>query len=152
MSWITVAVEGSKALGQWQQGQYAAGQSRLQAQADEYQGQIERETALKTAELIRRAGRRQAGAANAAYAGAGVKVGEGSALETERQIYQDSEHDAFQAILEGNRRARGYTTQASMERINASQQETAGIVNAFGSVLQGGQSYMRANGGWKTKG
>lgn len=150
MSWISVAVVGSSALGQIQQGRYAAGQSRLQAAQDEYQAQVEEDTAMKTAELIRRAGKRQAGAANAAYAAAGVKVGEGSALEVEGQIYRDSEKDAFQAILEGGRRARGLRTDATMGRENASMQQTAGIVNAVGTVLGGVRDYKR--GGWKTGG
>ena len=88
--------------------------------------------------------------ANAAFAGAGVKVGEGSAAEVERDITQGYEHDAFQALLEGGRRASGLRLDGQLTRINGDMQETAGYVNAVGTVLSGVQSYMRQSGGWKT--
>lgn len=150
MSWLTAAVTGMNALNQVQQGRYAKAQAGLQAQALDYQAKVEQDNALKTAELIRRAGRRQVGQANAAYAAAGVKVGEGSALETERYIEQGVESDAFQALLGGDRRAAGLRLDGQLARIDGSMQKTAGYVNAVGTVLSGVQSYMRQSGGWKT--
>ena len=103
---------------------------------------IERETHKLEKRLCR-----QVGQANAAFAGAGVKVGEGSAREVERQINQDVEHDAFQTILEGDRRSLGLKTQATMARIDGSMKQTAGYVNAAGSLLATGyQAYTK----WKT--
>jgi hypothetical protein len=89
----------------------------------------------------------QVGAANAAYAGAGVKVGEGSAARREQEITQDYEHDAYQAILEGKRRARGLQTDAQMTRIDGSAWQTAGYVNAAGTLLGGAYQGMRSTAG-----
>lgn len=151
MSFVAVAVTGFNAFQNIQAGKYAQGQANLSAMQLEYQGKIERETALETARVIRRAGRKVLGQATAAYAGAGVKVGEGSASEVERQITQDVEHDAYQAILEGNRRARGMETQGALTRIDGDLRARAGYVNAIGTVLGGGYQAMRANG-WRTAG
>lgn len=148
MAFVTVAIN---ALGQIQQGRYANSQAQLQAQSEEFQAHVEEQTALQTAGVIRRAGRRTVGAANAAYAGAGVVVGEGSAGEVERDITQGYEHDAYQAILEGKRRSLGLTTDATLTRIAGSQAQTAGMVNAVGSALQGGYKALKASG-WRTGG
>ena len=148
MAFVTTAFN---AYGKIQQSKYAQGQANLQAQQSDYQAGIEQKAGLQTAQIIRRAGTRQVGAANAAYAGAGVKVGEGSALETERQIGLDSEHDAFQAILQGDRRAAGLRTDASLSRINGNALQTAGYVNAAGTLLSGGYQGLKASG-WRTAG
>jgi hypothetical protein len=148
MSWVTVAVGASSALSQINAGKYAKGQSDLQAQQSEYQAAAEQKAALNTAAIIRRAGRRQLGQATAAYASAGVQVGEGSAGEVERQITQDVEHDAFQTILQGDRRALGLRTDATLMRIDGKSKETAGYVNAVGTLLSTG---AQAYGGWKTR-
>lgn len=151
MSWVRVAVTGMTAFNNVQQGRYAKAQAGLQAAMSDYQAQVEQDNALKTAEIIRRAGRKQVGQANAAFAGAGVKVGEGSAAEVERDITQGYEQDAFQAILEGNRRARGLQTDAAMERAQGRMAQAAGYVNAVGTVLGGAYQGMKSNG-WRTGG
>jgi len=151
MAYVMVAVAGFNALNAIQQGRTAKGQADLQAQQSEYQAQQEQETALETARIIRRAGRRQVGAATAGYAAAGVRVDQGSAADVQGQIAQDVEHDAFQAILDGGRRAGALRTDAALTRINGRMQRSAGYVNAVGSVLQGGASALRA-GGWRTGG
>lgn len=151
MSWVRVAVTGMTAFNNVQQGRYAKAQAGLQAAMSDYQAQVEQDNALKMAEIIRRAGRKQVGQANAAFAGAGVKVGEGSAAEVERDITQGYEQDAFQAILEGNRRARGLQTDAAMERAQGRMAQAAGYVNAVGTVLGGAYQGMKSNG-WRTGG
>lgn len=149
MSYVTVAITAANAFTQVQSGKFAKGQANLQAGQMDYQAQVEQDNALKTARIIRNAGRKTVGSANAAYAAAGVKVGEGSAGDTERQIYQDVEHDAFQALLEGNRRGRGMQTEAAMTRIQGGMQQTAGYVNAAGTALGGLYQGSKANG-WRT--
>jgi hypothetical protein len=151
MAWVAVAIGGMNAMNQIQQGRYANAQAGLQAQQLDYQAQVEQDTALKTAEIIRRAGRRQVGQANATYAAAGVKVGEGSALETERQIDQDVEHDAFQTILEGSRRAGGLRADAAMTRADGRAREAAGYVNAVGTALGSAYQGLKSSG-WRTAG
>jgi len=151
MSWVLVAVTGMTAFNNVQQGRYAKAQAGLQAAMSDYQAQVEQDNALKTAEIIRRAGRKQVGQANAAFAGAGVRVGVGSASDVEREITQNYEHDAFQALLEGGRRAFGLQLDSELTRINGRMQAAAGGVNAVGTVLGGTYGAMRANG-WRTAG
>lgn len=151
MSWVTVAMTGMNAFNQIQQGRTAKAQAGNQAAMADYQAKVEQENALKTAEVIRRAGRRQVGQAVAAFAGAGVKVGEGSAGEVERDITQGYEDDAFQALLDGGRRASGLRLDGQLTRIDGSQKQAAAYVNAAGTVLQGVGQYARATG-WTTKG
>jgi hypothetical protein len=151
MSWAQVAVTGMNAFNQVQQGRNARAQAGLQAAQSDYQAQVEKESALKTAEIIRRAGRKQVGQAAATFAAAGVKVGDGSAGEVERDIAQGYEHDAFQALLEGGRRASAMQLDGELTRINGRMQEVAGKVNAAGTVLGGTYGAMRSNG-WRSAG
>jgi hypothetical protein len=150
MSFVQVAVAGMNAYGQIQQGKIAKAQAGMQADSLDYQAKGEIDAATKYAAIIRRAGRKQIGATVAGYAGAGVKVGEGSAGEVEGQIQQDVEHDAFQAILDGGRRASGLQTDATMMRMQGKNAARAGMVNAVGTVLAGFANGAQANG-WNTK-
>ncbi len=147
MAFVSVAT----AAGQIMSGKFARAQANLQGDINDWQAGIERQTALKTAEMIRTAARRQVGSANAAAAAAGVVVGEGSSGEAERYIYEQSEKDAYQAILEGDRRARGLEVGGAFSRAQGRMAEAAGWLNATGTVLQGGYNMMRASG-WRTMG
>jgi hypothetical protein len=151
MSFVTVAITGFNAFQQVQAGKYANDQAQLQGAQLDRQAQVENGTALKTAAMIRRAGRRAVGQTNSAYAGSGVLVGQGSAGQVEGELVQDVEHDAFQALLEGHRRGRGLSTQADLTRIDGRMRQTAGYMNAVGSALGGGYQAMR-NNGWRTAG
>jgi hypothetical protein len=151
MSFVMVAVTGMNALGQVQQGRYANAQAKLQGSALDYQAKQEQEAAIKTAEIIRRAGRRQVGQATAGFAGAGVVVGQGSAGEVERDITQAYEADAFQALLEGGRRGGALQAEASMTRAGGRAAQSAGLVQAAGTVLGGVYGAARANG-WRSNG
>ena len=151
MSFVAVAVTGFNAISQIQAGRFANQQAGVQAQWSEFQADVEKQNALETARVIRRAGHRQQAAANAGYAAAGVQVGQGSADDVEREIGANTEHDTYQALLEGSRRGSGLQTQASFTRIQGSMAQTAGMVNAAGTALGGTYSAMRANG-WRTAG
>lgn len=151
MSYVNAAITASNAFNAFHQGKLGREQAEMQAMRLDYQAKLDRDAAMKTAEVIRRAGRKQVGAANAAYAGSGVVVGQGSAAEVEREITQDYEHDAFQALLEGDRSARGREVDARMARISGRATETAGMVNAFSTALAGGYQALKANG-WRTAG
>lgn len=151
MSFVSAAIAITSASQQVQAGKYANGQAKLQGQQLDYQAQVENDNAMKTAAIIRRAGRKQVGQANAAYGASGVVVGQGSAGDVEQEIRRDVEHDAFQALLEGSRRASGMSTQADLTRIDGGMRQTAGYVNAVGSALAGGYQAMR-NNGWRTSG
>lgn len=151
MSWVTVAVTGVSALNSISQGHTAKAQGALQQQADNYAAGVEEQSALETARIIRKAGARTVSAQTAAYAGAGVKVGEGSAAEVERQTNLDVEHDAFQALLEGSRRARGLRTQGAFAMGQGNAAQTAGYLNAATTVLAGGYGVLKSSG-WRANG
>lgn len=114
-----------------------------QASAD---AAAEKSAAMIQAERIRKIARRQAGEANAALAASGVKVGEGSALNINEEIYAGAEEDAVTTLFGGKTRAQQLQAQASADRIRGSQAMQAGYLNATSSALQGAASY----GNWKT--
>lgn len=151
MSYVQVAVVGLNAFQQVQGGNAARAGANVQGDQLDYQARIEQENALKMAAIIRRAGQRQMGQARGALAASGVKVDEGSALDIQQQIQHDSEGDAFQALLEGSRKARGLQVDAASVRAGGRLAQAAANVNAFGTILGGGYQAMRSNG-WRTNG
>jgi len=148
MSFVSVAVG---AFNQYNQGKLAKEQGAAAGALSDYQAQVEADQAQKLAAMIRRAGRKQQGAANAGYVAAGAKVGEGSAAEVEREIGHEVERDAFQALLEGDRRAAGLRLQGVNARAQGQMAYAAGIANATSTVLSGTNAAMRASG-WRTRG
>ncbi len=150
MSWAVAGVTAINVFSQIQQGNSAKSLANAQAGMNDYQAKVATDSASQTAALIRKAGRGQVGQANTSYAAAGVKVGEGSALETERQIDQNVEHDAFQAILDGQRKALGLQTDAKITRANGRAAQSAGYVNAMTAAVSGYGNAMKTTGGWKT--
>lgn len=120
-----------------QQGQLA------DAQADQLSMQAagERDSALATAQRIRRAGRAQQAEAKAAYAAAGVDVNRGTAVRVGDQIDLDSETDAYMAILQGERRGRTLDYEAKATRHAGRNARRAGVAGAFRSILGGAASY-----------
>ena len=147
MSYVMVAVAGVNAFNQVQGGKWQKAQGDLQAMQADYQAKQEREAAAGMAEVIRRAGRRQMGAATAGYAAAGVRVGEGSAGEVERDIGQAVEQDAFQTLLTGNRRAAGLELEGKVARIGGKLAQSASYAQAANTLAQG---YASGAKSWKT--
>lgn len=148
MSWVSVAVS---AYSQVQQGKLAAEQGKANKAMLDYQAQVENDNAMKVAAIIREAGRKQQGATMVAYAGAGVKVGEGSAAETDRAIAQSVEQDAFQALLDGGRRASGLRVEGVGALAQGKAAQAAGYANAATTLMSGSYAALRSNG-WRTKG
>jgi hypothetical protein len=151
MSWVNVAVAGTSILGGMMGAKSAGQQGDLQNLINEGNAKVAEDESMKMAAIIRRAGVRQVGAANAAFAGAGVKVGEGSAAEVERTVMQDYEHDAYQAILEGKRRALGLRTEGKFAQLQGDAQGAALQVNSMSSALGSAYTGMRGTG-WRTAG
>jgi hypothetical protein len=151
MSYVQVAIAGFNALQQVQVGQKAKRMGAIQGDAADYAAQQEREQALQTAVVIRRAGERQRGQARGALAASGVRVDEGSAALAQDEITRGAESDAFQALLEGGRKARGLETDGQMARISGRQQADAGKINAAGTLMSGVYGAAKANG-WRTAG
>lgn len=123
------------------QGEYAGSElssDQLNYNADQAEAQGE-----KNAALIRRAGQRVLGSQRAGYAASGVQIGEGSAGEVERETTTNIEHDAFQAILQGQRQALAMRTQAKLQHITARANRTAVLIDP---LFANGN----ASSGWKT--
>ena len=118
---------------------------QMQATADGLQQQGRDQAAL-----IRRAGRAIRGQQVAQYAANGVMIGEGSAGEVERQTVTDVEHDAFQAILQGDRQALALRTQDKVQRIAAKASQLAVLIDplfANPQAMQGWKTYSPASTG-----
>ena len=131
-------------------GKLAAEQGKANKAMLDYQAQVENDNAMKVAAIIREAGRKQQGATTVAYAGAGVKVGEGAA-ETDRAIAQSVEQDAFQALLDGGRRASGLRVEGVGALAQGKAAQAAGYANAATTLMSGSYAALRSNG-WRTKG
>lgn len=151
MSWVMVAVGGANAVGQVMGGINADRMAGVEAGQAEWLATLENDRAAREAGIIRRAGQAQAGEAKAAFAASGVKVDEGTAAEVQGQIIENSEADAFQALLEGGRRARGMQIEAAGIRARGRMARSAGAVNAYTSLLSTGAGAMQA-GGWRSNG
>lgn len=151
MSWFNVGATAITALGQINQGAAAAASGRLAAKQADYQAGIERENAQAQSVLIRKQRRYVVGSATAAAAASGVVAGEGSSGEINRQIYEDSEQDAYQAILSGNRRERELRLSGVASRTAGSIAQSNSNLQAFGTVLEGGYQAGKANGYFTNK-
>ena len=89
-----------------------------QAAEDDYEGQQAIEAGKQQAAIIQRAGQYATARATAAYAGSGVAVDSGSAVETATKITTDATHDAYMAILSGQKKANQLHAQGSIGSIN----------------------------------
>ena len=120
---------------------YQAAQAEADAEASQKAARVE-------ADRIRKAGARQAAAANAAMAASGVETGEGTALRITSGVTEDAEQDAYQTILNGVNSSSRLQAQAQADRFTGSNASTAGYINAGSSLLAGGS---KAYNGWKTR-
>lgn len=139
----TVLQAGSSIVqGEQQQEMYDA-----QAKIAERQSAQEADAAVAQAEKFRRAGKRQASAADAAYAASGVSVGVGTPVRVNESIQRDAEEDAYMNILTGKRRLQSGQEEAALNRRAGKNALTAGYMGAATSLLSGAAKY----GMWKAK-
>ena len=104
MAWVAIAAavisaaqqykqgQQAKAMGDWQQRQYAA------------DAQAEREAGIVRANQIRKQGAREQSTARAALAGSGVDTGSGTPIRIEGEIARNTEEEALNEILYGSRK------------------------------------------------
>lgn len=151
VSIIAAGSAGLQAAGSIQQGNAAARQANDAARGDDYQAALERDNAQAEAQRIRVAGERQRGATLAGAAASGVKIGEGSVLDAERQVMQDASRDEYMTILTGERRSDAYLREAAAKRAAGRDARRAGNLNAFTSLLSSGASSMKVSG-WRSNG
>lgn len=143
--WIMLASAAVGATAALYSADTAKNNAEANAELQRREGASEKDAAMAQAEKIRRAGRAQAAAANASLAASGVAVGEGTALRINEQIYQDSESDAYTALLTGTRRQRTSESAALISESEGRGAKTAGYLNATSSLLSSGANY----GKWK---
>lgn len=135
--------------GQLAQGRAAQRAANEQAAQFEYQALVDQDNARAEAALIRRQGRAARGQTVVAAAAAGVKIGEGSAGDAERQVMQDAETDAATAILNGDRAARGAAFQAGQARQSGRDARRASSYAALSTLMSAGAQGYKASGGFK---
>lgn len=131
--------------------QQAGKQAQLTADAQGEQSQLDANAAASAATVqadrIRRLARNQASEANAALAGSGVEVGEGTAVNINEEIIGNAEEDAVLTIFNGQaQKARG-SVDASNYRLAGSQARSTANAQSVSSVLSTGANLAMA--GWK---
>jgi hypothetical protein len=110
------------------------------------EAKIARSEADQQAIAIRRQGEGAKGAARAALAASGVSLaGGGTVDQIEQQITRDTEHDAYAALLTGDRTVRALQQSASEYRRGAKDSVTAGALQIGDTVLGTGAKL----GNWK---
>lgn len=148
---VTITLAGMQAVSSIQQGRSAQARANMEGDRLDFQGRMEQDEAQAQAARIRREGTQARGAVLGAVAASGVKVGEGSALDAERQVMQDYTQDEYMAILTGDRRALGLKLNADSTRRAGRDAKRAGYINAATSLLSSGAQGMKASG-WRSNG
>lgn len=137
---------GMQASSQITAGITAKGNANLQAADLEYQAAVERDNAQQEAEAIRRAGRKARGETITAVAASGVRIGEGSAADAEREVMQDAMTDERLALLRGDQAGRQLVARAQMTRRSGRDAMRAAWLNAGTSLLSSYGNYTKASG------
>lgn len=148
---VTLGFAAVQAYGSMKQGQIASDNAQQDGDLLDQQARMARDDAKGVASRIRKEGEQARGQTLGAVAASGVKVGEGSALDAERQVMTDYTQDEYLAILTGERQARGMETQAVMTRRAGRDAKRAAYIQAGTSLLGAGAQGMRA-GGWRSNG
>lgn len=144
--WLQLFGEIAKGAGAGLSAQGGYENAMLSSDQAEYEAKDAEKYGSDQAALIRRAGRRVVGSQRTDYAASGVQIGEGSAGQVERETVVDTEHDAFQAILGGQRQALALRTQAKLGRISARASALATAIDPLMASNSGAGSMA----GWKT--
>lgn len=135
--------------------QQSGKQAQLNADAQSDQSKADADTAASAAvvqaDRIRRMARNQASEANAALAGSGVEVGEGTAVNINEEIIGNAEEDAALTIFNGRNQssrlyndAANYSMAGKQARGNANSQSIGTVLSAG---AQAGMSWKASAAG-----
>lgn len=124
----------------------AKGNANLQAADMEYQAAVERDNAQQQATAIRRQGERDRGTTVTNIAASGVKIGDGSAADAERQVLQDAMTDERLAILRGDQTDRQLKARAAITRRAGRDALRAGYMGAATSLMSTYATYSAFSG------
>jgi hypothetical protein len=141
---VTMTFATIQAVGSMQQGKAAKAQAYGEAGQMDYQAAVERDNAAWEARSIRREGEGMRGDTLSSVAAAGIKIGEGSALDAERQVMQDYAEDEAMALLNGERRARALNESARQTRSAGRAAKRGSYFTAATSLLSAGAQGLRA--------
>lgn len=118
---------------------FEAAQGEADARAEQGDAQVE-------AERLRKIGKMNAAEANASMAASGANLGSAGALQINRQITENAEHDAYITEVGGDQRAMRLNTQAGLTRAQGKAARQGATLSAFATAVSGAGA---AYGGWK---
>lgn len=145
--WATAAAAVYSAYSTVQSGKQQQLNADAQADQAELDAKTEKSAAQVQADRIRKLARIQAGEANSALAASGVEVGEGTALNINREIYENAEEDAILTVFGGNNRAQQLNVDASNTRMAGNQARADANAQAGSTLISTGDGLYT---NWKT--
>ena len=128
---------GVSVVGQLQQGQAAKAAANAEARNAENLAAQTRDAAMQEAKRIRLAGDRTRGAARAQLAASGIDVNSGTAVTIEDDIGTNSELDAYNTLLTGDRKATSLQDSAAISRARGKNAVTSSMLGSVSTGLQG---------------
>lgn len=136
--WVLPAIgTGVSVLGSVSQGRAQQKAANEQAQQVLNEGAYRADAAKQQAEKIRKAGAAQKGEARASLAASGVKLGEGTPLEVDREITQNSEEDALSALISGKRATSAAQEESKMLAKAGRNAMTSSVLESGGTLAKG---------------
>lgn len=129
------AAGGVQAIGQIQQGRWAAEAAAFSARQMEQAATDAENRGRLEAGSIRREYRNLASFQAAQYAASGVDIGDGAPLDVMSSTTYLGERDASTAELNSQREAWGLRSQAAMERAQGDMARSGGWLNAAGTLI-----------------
>lgn len=142
-----VAGAATTAYASIEQGEQQKAAADYNARIAENNAAYQNDAAVAQAEKIRKVGAEQQAQAAAGLAASGVKLGEGSAVDINRTIGQNTEQDAFNALLSGQRATASGDQTASLLRTSGDNAVSNSYIGAGATVLG---SASKLASGWKT--
>lgn len=128
---------GVSVVGQLQQGQAARQSANAEARAAENLAAQNRDAAMQEAQRIRKAGDRTRGAARAQLAASGIDVNSGTAITIEDDIGTNSEMDAYNTLLTGERKSTSLQDSAAISRARGKNAVSSSVLGSVSTGLQG---------------
>lgn len=138
---LTVAAVSTTVAGQAYSAMQGVKQGKQQYQIANRQSDEVLASADMEAGRIRQNAEAGRGAAVAGMAASGVQIGEGSALEVERQILKVGEEDAMMTLLNADRQALSIRQEGRMAKDAGYAGARGAALSAAGTVLGGAQKY-----------
>lgn len=128
---------GVSVAGQLQQGMANQRASNAEARTAENLAAQTRDAAMQEAKRIRLAGDRTRGAARAQLAASGIDVGSGTAVTIDGDIATNSELDAYNTLLTGDRKSTSLTDSAAISRARGKNAVSSSMLGSISTGLQG---------------